>query len=301
MTGISNLTEKISLPPRLVRLSWPGTHALTDVLRLDELHPLISGNKWFKLKYSLETAHAEGKERITTFGGAFSNHIVATACACKLAGFRSRGIIRGEESVTPSFTIQTAREYGMELEFISRTGFKALRGSGFALKNSGNDFIIPEGGAGAEGVRGAAEILDHVPLNRYTHIFCATGTGTTAAGLLQRMDKSQQLICINVLKGGSFQQEDILRLSGMPGNNLNIRNEFHFGGYAKYTPELIRFMNSFYGQTGVPSDRIYTAKLFYAWQEMIKKELNNPAVHILLVHSGGLTGNASLPKRTLIF
>lgn len=301
MTGNHHLEEKISLPPRTIRLSWPGTHAVTDVLRLDELHPVISGNKWFKLKYALEKAKTEGKERITTFGGAFSNHIVATACACNLAGIRSRGIIRGEESDKPSFTIQTAREYGMELEFISRAEFKTLRDSGFLLKNAGNDLIIPEGGAGAEGVRGAAEILNYVCPEQYTHIFCAIGTGAMAAGLLQRMGNHQQLICINVLKGGSFQQEDILRLSGMPGNNLMIRNDFHFGGYAKFTAELIRFMNSFYDRTGVPSDRVYTAKLFYAWQEMVKKELNDAAIHILLVHSGGLTGNTSLPKGTLIF
>lgn len=301
MANRQNLEEIINLPPRIMRLSLPGTEAVTDVLRLDELHPLISGNKWFKLKYSLEAAKAEGKERITTFGGAFSNHIVATACACKLYGTRSRGIIRGEESETPTPTLQTAREYGMELEFISRAEYKALRTSGFRLKGTESDYIIPEGGADAEGVRGAAEILDFVPLNEYTHILCAIGTGATAAGLLQRMNSNQQLICINVLKGGSFQRDDILRLSGKPGNNLMIRNEFHFGGYAKYTPELIRFMNEFYGQTGIPSDMVYTAKLFYAGQELVKEELNSARKKILLIHCGGLQGNASLPKGTLIF
>lgn len=301
MSDSFNLEETIKLPPRMMRLSWPGTGAVTDVLRLDELHPVVSGNKWFKLKYSLETAKTEAKERITTFGGAFSNHIVATACACKLYGIRSRGIIRGEESETLTPSLQAAREYGMELEFISRAEYKALRESGFKINDAEGDHIIPEGGADAAGVRGAAEILDLVPLNEYTHIVCAIGTGTTAAGLLQGMNNNQQLICINALKGGSFQQEDILRLSGRPGNHLMIRNEFHFGGYAKYTPELIRFMNEFYGQTGIPSDIVYTSKLFYAWQELVKEELNNAGVKILLIHSGGLQGNASLPKGTLIF
>lgn len=289
----------IKLPPRIMRLALPGTEAIIDVLRLDEVHPVISGNKWFKLKYALEAAQAQGKERIITFGGAFSNHIVATACACAMAGIRSLGIIRGEESKTPSISLQTAREYGMELEFISRSEFKNLRETGFQPDSA--DYVIPEGGMSAEGARGAAEMLDGMPVNDYTHIVCAIGTGTTAAGLLQRLNEQQQLVCINVLKGGSFQQEDILRLSGKPGNNLVIRNEFHFGGYARYTRELLQFMNGFFTQTGVPSDIVYTGKLFYAVEQLAAKEWNRPGIKLLVIHSGGLQGNASLPKGTLIF
>ena len=291
----------ISLPPPVERITNTPGKAITDVLRLDMIHPVISGNKWFKLKYALETAQKENYSRITTFGGAFSNHIVATAYACKQAGIRCRGIIRGEPTTPFTHSLLAAANYGMEIEYMSRTDFRQLREDGFRLPGSDNDYLIPEGGAFAAGVRGAKEILEFVAVQNYSHIICAIGTGTTAAGLLQCLNPGQQLICINVLKGGSFQEKDIIGLSGKTGENLVIRNEFHFGGYAHYTPELIQFMNTFYEDTGIPSDFVYTAKLFYAWQYIVALEMNNADARILVIHSGGLQGNASLFNGTLIF
>ncbi len=294
-------TEKILLPPAVTRMPGKATDTgFTDVLRLDGVHPVISGNKWFKLKYALQAAQEGGYTRITTFGGAYSNHIVATACACKAAGLASRGIIRGEVGPVASPVLELAAGYGMELEFMNRSHFRTLRETGFVLPGC-TDYIIPEGGAAETGVRGAKEILSYADLARYTHVFCAIGTGTTAAGLLQAMLPQQQLVAINVLKGGSFQQQDILRLSGSTGEQLFIRNNFHFGGYAKYTPELLGFMNQLYAATGIPTDIIYTAKLFYALEQITQNELAGTGARILVIHSGGLTGNCSLPKGTLIF
>jgi 1-aminocyclopropane-1-carboxylate deaminase len=291
----------VNLPPPVTKVVHGPGLPVTDVLRLDLLHPHLSGNKWFKLKYALAEAKAKGCTRIVTFGGSFSNHIVATACACRLAGIASKGIIRGEAGNTPTHSLQLATAYGMEITFMPRTEYRALRENGFQLAVSDNDYLLPEGGATADGARGAKEILNFALAENYTHIFCAIGTGTTAAGLLQAMRPDQQLVCINVLKGGSFQQEAIIRLSGLPANNLQIRNEFHFGGYARYTNLLVDFMNEFYRQTCIPSDIVYTGKLFFALNHITQQELNNNDTRILVIHSGGLQGNASLPKGTLIF
>lgn len=291
--------EKILLPPPVTRMPGNGD-GFTDVLRLDRVHPVISGNKWFKLKYALEAAKEAGVHRITTFGGAFSNHIIATACACRAAGITCRGIIRGEAGPVSSPVLEMAAGYGMELEFLSRSAFHTLREQGFILPGC-TDYIIPEGGSAATGVRGAREIMGFTPNSGYTHIFCAIGTGTTAAGLLQTIQPHQQLVGINALKGGSFQEKDILRLSGCNESRLTIRNDFHFGGYARHTPELFAFMNRFYTATGIPTDMVYTAKLFYAHEQMRQQELAGTGARVLIIHSGGLTGNCSLPKGTLIF
>jgi 1-aminocyclopropane-1-carboxylate deaminase len=295
------LDVPIQLPPPLTNLVFEPGLPVTEVLRLDLLHPHISGNKWFKLKYALAAAKAQGCNRIVTFGGAYSNHIVATACACHLAGIASKGIIRGEATGTLSPSLQLAAGYGMEITFMPRTEYRALRENGFLVPAGDRDYLVPEGGATADGVRGAKEISGFTDIEKYTHLFCAIGTGTTAAGLLQSIQPHQQLVCINVLKGGSFQQDDIVRYSGLPANNLQIRNEFHFGGYARHSKILVDFMNEFYRRTGIPSDIVYTGKLFYALDHIIKNELDAADARILVIHSGGLQGNASLPKGTLIF
>jgi 1-aminocyclopropane-1-carboxylate deaminase len=294
------LNTSLLLPPPLTRLQIPGLPP-ADVLRLDLLHPVISGNKWFKLKYGLEAAKNGHYPRITTFGGAFSNHIAATAFACHEAGIPSRGIIRGEAGDALSPTLEWAKQCGMHIEYMDRQAFRELRNNGFHWPGAGADYLIPEGGAYTEGVRGAKEILDFVSIQNYTHVLCAIGTGTTAAGILSRLPESCQLVCVNVLKGGSFQEPDIIRFSETAGANLVINNEFHFGGYARHTPLLIGFMNRFFMQTAIPTDFVYTAKLFYAWEQLCQAALKDDKNRVLIIHSGGIQGNLSLPKGTLIF
>jgi 1-aminocyclopropane-1-carboxylate deaminase len=275
-----------------------------DVLRLDRLHAGISGNKWFKLKEYLAEAEQQGKKTILTFGGAFSNHIAATAAACKEAGFRSIGIIRGEQAPVLSHTLEQALVKGMDLYFISRVAYKQkeIPPAVWEKYPAEGVYIINEGGYGVRGRQGAERILDYCPREQYTHIVAACGTGTTLAGLVAAAIPHQQVIGIPVLKNYMDMERDINQLL-LPSLHAHytLIHDYHFGGYAKHLPELIRFMNQWYRQTGIPSDFVYTGKLFYAVDDLIRKGYFPPGSRILVVHSGGLQGNDSLPKGTLIF
>lgn len=271
-----------------------------SILRLDKIHPLISGNKWFKLRYYLEQAIHQRKKKIITFGGAWSNHIIATAAACQLYNIPCTGIIRGEQPAILSDILQKARELGMQLIFISRNDYAA--GHIPPEFTSDDNIIIPAGGFGELGKKGAATILDHCSdKNSYTHICCAVGTGTMLAGLTASANISQKIIGISVLKNNLQLEEDLKLLTGNASNNFTLLHDYHFGGYAKSTTHLFEFMNDWYRQTQIPLDFVYTGKLSYAVTDLARKNYFPPGSRILIVHSGGLTGNTSLKKGTLIF
>jgi 1-aminocyclopropane-1-carboxylate deaminase len=277
-----------------------------DVLRLDKVDDVISGNKWFKLKYYLEEAIVNNHKTIITFGGAYSNHIIATACAAKISGLKSVGIIRGGEPASLSHTLLEAKKYGMQLEFISREEYKRKNEPGFLKQLSNtfrNSFIIPEGGEGILGVKGSAEILDGTVANNYSHILCATGTGTMFAGIVNAAAGNQKIMGISVLKGMNNLLKEISLFINYPNRpvSFEINHEYHFGGYAKKNNELIQFMNYFFESTGIPSDFVYTAKLFYAVMDLLSKNYFPSRSRLLIIHSGGLQGNQSLPAGTLIF
>lgn len=302
-----------------VQLDAAGTDALplslleakqlrADVLRLDKIHPVISGNKWFKLKYHLAQARRSGHSAVITWGGAYSNHLVATACACRQQGFQSIGIVRGEKAAQPSVTLQTAASYGMQLHFVSREQYakKQAEGDvGSLLEKHPHAYLIPEGGGGECGIRGCREILQLTDYSSYTHILCCIGTGTMFKGLMLAKTAQQQLIGIPVLKLGpdaplveslnQFGQEQ-----GAAGS-CRILLQYHFGGYAKKSPGLLRFMNRFYERTGIPTDFVYTGKLMAACMDLIENDFFPPGSRILVIHSGGLQGNSSLPPHTLSF
>lgn len=259
------------------------------VLRLDKIHPEISGNKWFKLKYNLEQAKAENKKTILTFGGAYSNHIAATAVACKLADFKSIGVIRGEESSASNATLTSAKENGMDLVFVSRELYKQKGEQSYlqALQSEYSDaYIIPEGGDNALGQKGCEEILSN-STSEYDLIFCAHGTGTTFKGIAKSLLSHQKLTAINVLKYETMC--DLL--------NASINNDYHFGGYAKHTNELLEFKTWFERTYRIPLDYVYTAKLMYAVFDFIKQQKITQDNTILIVHSGGLQGNIGYEER----
>ena len=258
-----------------------------DVLRLDKIHPVISGNKWFKLKYHLDNFNAGNYKGIVTFGGAWSNHILATACACYLQKINCVGVIRGERPESPSTTLLEAIKYGIELKFISREDYSWRKTDEFP-----DYYTIPEGGAGPDGEKGAGEILQHIDRNNYTHIACAVGTGTMFNGIKKALSPDQQLIGIVVLKGWKEEGKS---------NSAKLICDYHFGGYAKSNAVLLGFMNDLFSATGIPTDIVYTGKLAYAIFDMIKKDHFLPASKIIMIHSGGLQGNASLQKDSLIF
>lgn len=287
------LIEKISLP----LLSEKKVEA--DVLRLDKIHPLISGNKWFKLRYYLEEAKTKNKTTVVTYGGAWSNHILATAAVCKINSLRCIGIIRGEEPANPSPTLIKAIELGMKLIFISREDYEK-RNIPEGLDKSGY-YFIPEGGYGLHGASGAATILDYCKKETYTHICCAAGTGTMTAGLIKAALPSCKIIAISILKNNFELEENIKLLSSNEEKSFELIHDYHFGGYAKYKPALIDFMNEFYRQTDIPSDFVYTGKLFFAVKDLVNNNFFSAGSKFLIIHSGGLQGNASLSNGTLIF
>lgn len=269
-----------------------------DVLRLDLIHPIVSGNKWFKLKYHLQQALEEKSRGIVTFGGAYSNHLVAAAWAAREAGLESIGIIRGEEPKQYSPALKDMLKYNMQLKFVRRNQFtdemqQAIPGY----------FLIPQGGQSESGVKGAAEIARLVEISQYSHIACAIGTGTMMAGLVKESLPHQQLIGISSLKTESTENNSITTFieEYSSKSNWRIFYNYHFGGYAKHNADLIGFMNEWYEKTGIPSDFVYTAKLFFAINDLVMHDHFPAGSKILLIHSGGLQGNRSLAPGTLTF
>lgn len=266
-------------------------------LRTDKIHPVVSGNKWFKLKFYLKEAIEGNSKAIVTFGGAYSNHIVATAYACKQYGLQSIGIIRGEEPKTYSHTLQDALNYGMQLHFISRHNYKE-KNIPAALQASGN-YFISEGGYGSLGAAGMGTL--QYDKNKFDTICCSIGSGTMMAGLINAKSEKADALGISVLKNHYELEQEVARLIIKKDEQVNILHDYHFGGYAKYNSRLIRFMNELYEQAGIPTDFVYSAKLFFAVNDLIEKKYFKQNSKILVIHCGGLQGNLSLPKGTLIF
>ena len=278
-------------------MHWPEADSLplaVDVLRLDKLHPVISGNKWFKLKEHLALAAPD--KPILTFGGAWSNHLVATAHAAKQAGIAAIGFIRGEKPATPSATLQEAADYGMQLEFISRQLYLQKEDPAFQgelLRRFPGAYIIPEGGGGLPGITGSGDILRITDTQSYTHIACAVGTGTTFQGLRRAAGPHQIIVGVPVLKG--------FDLLPFQGPNTILLPQYHFGGYGRHPQVLLDFMNQFYRDTAIPTDIVYTGKLFYALKQSIREGLFPTHSRLLIIHSGGLQGNRSLTAGRLVF
>ena len=275
-----------------------------SVLRLDKIHPVISGNKFFKLHYFLETIQQHPAQKVVTLGGAFSNHLVAAAYACKIKNIPCIGIVRGEKPVQLSHTLQHCTEYGMQLHFISRDEYDKKDTAGFIEQLTtqfGDCIIIPEGGYDPLGAKGAVQIMNLID-DASTHICCAIGTATTLAGLLMNVKPQQQIIGIPVLKGMTDIAERISFLTNTVNQNqLHIEFGYHFGGYAKKTAALINFMNDLYHQYQLPTDFVYTAKMMYSIIDLIENDFFPEGSKIVCIHTGGLQGNLSLQKGTLTF
>ena len=286
-----------------------------DVLRLDLLDEEISGNKWYKLQYNLTKAVEEKHHTIITFGGAYSNHIAATAAFTKKKGLQSIGIIRGDAG-SENPTLKKAKENGMTLHFVSREFYKQKNEplfSDYLHQHFGKHYLIPEGGNNTEGLLGCTHILQDE--FEYDYVLCACGTGTTFAGIVASCKKTIKVIGINVLKGKNRMPDDVTKLleqsnfSGsykINGNeevskthieNHCLTNEYCFSGYAGYDEELIKFKAEFEKQHNIPLDYVYTNKLFYAAFDLIKNNKFKPQSKILVIHSGGIQGNTGFENR----
>ncbi len=271
-------------------------HGVSLFLRREDLlFPQLSGNKYRKLKYNLAAARRHGHQRLITFGGAYSNHIHATAAAGKLYGFETLGLIRGDElqgrPLNP--TLEDASRAGMQLVFLSRADY-ALRGEPHfqktCLARYGPAYLLPEGGTNELAIRGCSEIRQPGDA-RFDLICCPVGTGGTLAGLVRTAILGQRVLGYPALKAAGLEAE-LTRL--IPGANWALSGHSHLGGYGKVTPGLIEFINAFKHQTGIPLDPVYTGKMMYALLEDVRGGQIAPGSSVLAIHTGGLQGNRGM-------
>lgn len=274
-----------------IAIDLPNSISLT-IKREDLIHPFVSGNKFRKLKYNLLQAAAENKETLLTFGGAFSNHIAAVAFAGKEKGFKTIGIIRGDElegKITENPTLLFAQNCGMQLEFISRDDYRMKNKIPFLekLKQQFGDFyLIPEGGTNALAIKGCQEILTEADAE-FDYICCSVGTGGTISGIINSILPHQKVLGFPALKG-DFLKEEIRNFA--KNYNWEIITDYHFGGYGKVNEELIAFINEFYMVNQIPLDPIYTAKMVFGIMDLIHKNYFPAQSKILMIHTGGIQG-----------
>lgn len=273
------------------------------VLRLDRLHPVVSGNKIFKLKHYLKTAIDNKKKGIVTFGGAFSNHLVAAAFAAKEQDLHSIGYVRGEAPKIPSHSLLECAQYGMQLVYMSREAFDRIDSSAIAAMHP--DYaLIPHGGYGRLGMMGAKEIMEIPGVEKFDTVIAACGTGTMAAGLCAGLRTDQQLLLVSVLKNNFSIADEInalLQETETKDPRFTLFFEFHLGGYAKKNPDLFETMNWFYNTHHIPTDFVYTGKMVYAFYALLNAGYFEQGSKVLLIHSGGLQGNRSLKNNALVF
>ena len=283
--------DHIAFPTPYQTLDIPYPVQLT-VKRLDLIHPQISGNKFFKLKYNLLAAQQQGFSQVLTFGGAFSNHIAATAYAAQRFGFQSIGIIRGQELATQDLnpTLQTAHDLGMQLHFVSRAEYR-LRHEVEYLQQLQQQypqtFIIPEGGSNSLAIQGTQEILSPDDLENYDVICCAVGTGGTLAGIIESSSEQQHVLGFSALKG-DFLKHDIQQWTDK--SNWSLTDAYCCGGYAKITAKLLQFMQQFEQQHHIPLEQVYTAKMMMGLLDLIQHHHFPAHTRILAIHTGGLQG-----------
>ncbi len=283
--------------------SIPGENNV-DILRLDLIDSEVSGNKYFKLKYPIEVFKDSRFSKIATFGGAYSNHILATAKFCELHEIPCVGIIRGDGFDNSNNTLSRAKELGMELVFVDREEYRLRDDKDYqkAVRDKYDAYVIPEGGKSYHGIIGCMEISNLITDN-YDHVFCASGTGSTAAGLMLSM-KDSIIHAVSVLKG-DFMRDDIHScINQVISNSVestslldkhHVYHNFHFGGYAKFDSTLVDFTTEIYQESGLKLDPIYTAKAFYAMLEHMKS--NDRKENYLFIHSGGIQGIEGFQNR----
>lgn len=273
------------------------------IKREDLVHPFVSGNKFRKLKYNLEEAKKKNADQLITFGGAYSNHILAVAAAGYENNFQTIGIIRGEKTLPTNPTLQKAQHrFGMRLFYVSRSDFRNQSNAdlldmlGISRQQA---YVIPEGGTNALALKGCAEIVENLDIH-VDYICCSCGTGGTLAGIISGVKGKTKVLGFAALKG-DFLKGDIEKLVyNFDGNNYTnweVNTSFHFGGYAKFNSELIDFINQFRKLHGVPLDPVYTGKMMYGIYELIKSGFFKKGKTVMAIHTGGLQGIEGFNQR----
>ena len=290
------------IKPHIQSIASFGHDQKVDLLRLDVIHPIVSGNKFYKLRYYIELALAKEVSTVASFGGPYSNHIVALAYTAKEAGLKSIGYIRTntDEPMTPS--LKEAKAYGMEFVYLGRTDFQSKKAAILQSSEMNTDcYLIDEGGYGTIGAKGAATILTTQDTSHYDVIICAVGTGTMLAGIIHAADAHQKIIGIPVLKNEGSIESEINFLLEDKNRPYTLLHQFHQGGYAKTNPMMLDFMNRLWDAEKIPTDIVYTSKLLFGVEQLINENYFDKDISILVIHSGGLQGNRSLPEGTLKF
>ncbi len=260
------------------------------IKRDDLIHPIVSGNKWRKLKKNISFARAKGLQGLLTFGGAYSNHMLATACAGATFGLPTKAYLRGDEDMDNHY-LRTARLFGMDLLPVPREEYRDKQALANAFQILHPDWLIlPEGGASEAAEKGVAEIISELP-DDFTHIICASATATTLCGLgqgIRKVGATAKILGIAVLKNAEEQRQklDAARLSDV----CEVIESYEFGGYAKTTPELMDFCRSFIAQTGILLDPVYTAKALFALKDLYHSGYFPAEARILFLHTGGTLG-----------
>lgn len=272
------------------------------VKRLDLIHPEISGNKWYKLKYNLIEAERKNYDTLLTFGGAFSNHIYSTAAAGRLFGFKTIGVIRGEENLPLNPTLDFAKKCGMRIVYLDRNSYRRKNSDGIISsleEKFGKFYLIPEGGSNTLAVKGCAEIVEGIE-TKFDYICTACGTGGTLAGLISALSENQSALGFAVLKGAYFLNENVnslLKTSlAKRKNNWQIIFDYHFGGYAKINSELLKFISEFESKHSIKLEPIYSGKMLFGIYDLIRKNFFSKNSKIIALHNGGMQGLNGMKK-----
>jgi len=307
LQDIQSLFRIPSTPLQKIEDEFLFRHKINLYVKREDLNdPELSGNKLHKLKYNLLKAREDNHETLLTFGGAYSNHIYAVAAAGKRFGFNTIGIIRGEERLPLNPTLKFAKNCGMKIVYMNRSTYRNKTTDQVItqLKEKFERFyLIPEGGTNELALKGCAEIINSLDIH-FDTICTACGTGGTIAGLISGLKKGQKAIGFAVLKGAEFLNKDIKKLLGLYNmnclNNWEIKMDYHFGGYAKFTPELINFMNKFESHANIKVEPVYTTKMFFGIYDMINNHHLPEGSTIIALHTGGLQGLEGLKERKVL-
>lgn len=265
------------------------------VKREDQNHPLVSGNKWWKLKYNLEETARQGQETLLTFGGAYSNHLCDTAASAQQLKLRSIGVVRGEKIVPLNPTLQFAVNCGMNLHFVSREMYKRKTEDEFMTtlhEQWGDFYLIPEGGTNDLAVKGCAEFAGQlISEASFDYLCLPVGTGGTMAGLINGFGGKKKVIGFPALKGARFLEDEIKKFSTQ--TDWQLVYDYHFGGYAKSNVVLLDFIRWAQNQFNLPLDYVYTGKMMFGVFDLIKKGFFPAGARILAIHTGGLQASIS--------
>jgi 1-aminocyclopropane-1-carboxylate deaminase len=301
--GALNLKKEFRTDTPLMEVDHPvlnDKRVTLIVKREDLIHPHLSGNKWYKLKYNLIEAKKQEHDTLLTFGGAYSNHIYATAAVGEIFNIKTIGVIRGEEYNPLNSTLSFAKKCGMKFHYLDRGSYRKKTTSKVikSLKEKfGRFFLIPEGGSNSLAVKGCAEITGSIKID-FNYVCCAVGTGGTLAGLAASLEGNKKALGFSILKGAEFLNDNVKKLlksySKKEFRNWQINFDYHFGGYSKFEIELINFIEEFQYRTSIPIEPIYTGKMIYGIFDLVKKGFFTPGTTIIAIHTGGLQGLAGL-------